>query len=148
MAVEGVVGAILWAMSWLQFPGKSASISRVISHEFSPRFFRVDHATIGPRSGVDRALRIVADPWDQDSAISAAYPRSIAARSRRDRGSIAPRSQSSSMHPQSRPISPLFDGDPTHMNDPRGFNSGRRIAIVRSPFDEHPTLIASPRGVR
>ena len=69
---------------------------------------------------------------------------SIAPRSRLDRATIA-----EFFHASSEPSDfALSDGDPTHMNVPRGFNSGRRIAIVRSPFDEHPTLIASPRGVR
>ena len=39
----------LGAMSWLQFPGASASISRMNSPHFSH-----DRATIGPRSGYDR----------------------------------------------------------------------------------------------
>ena len=39
----------LGAMSWLQFPGESASILRMNSHYFSH-----DRATIGPRSGHDR----------------------------------------------------------------------------------------------
>ena len=39
----------LGAVSWLQFQGASASISRMNRHHFSH-----DRATIGPRSGHDR----------------------------------------------------------------------------------------------
>ena len=39
----------LGAMSWLQFPDKSTSITLMNNHHFSH-----DRATIGPRSGHDR----------------------------------------------------------------------------------------------
>ena len=68
----------LGAMSWLQFPGASASISRMNHHHFSH-----DKAMIGPRSGHDRVA--IGPRSDRDQF-------AIGPRSSRDRAAIGPRS--------------------------------------------------------
>ena len=40
------------------------------------------------------------------------------------------------------------DENPTRQRVPRGFNGGGQIGIARSSFDDNPTLLASPLGVR
>ena len=88
--------------SWLEFRNDSASISLPKPPQ-SATLFRLDQATITPRSGHDRASIVAWMLRRSSSARMAAIPprshdkiSSIAARSRRVRGSISPRSWSSS----------------------------------------------------
>ena len=99
-------------------------------------------ATIGSRSGHDHGLimtlsrrRSPADRGETNPRRSRAGISSIAARSRRDRGSIGLRSWSSSMMFRLRPMKRQENG-----------RSDRDQAA--SLFDDDPTLLASPRGVR
>ena len=93
-------GRFRWHRSWLQFRDESvvslASILLPNSHDFCH-----DRATIAPRTGRDRATIVVIrrSPSDQLETIPRRFHYEIswiAARSRRDRGSIGPRSWSSS----------------------------------------------------
>ena len=117
----------LGAMSWLHFQGASASISRMNRHYFSH-----DRATIGVRIAFissQRRFPHVRPP--------------IAARSHRDRGSIGPRSWSSSMLCLRRRIEIQVivirtitvlraircrphDGDQTHQETPRASRGRER----------------------
>ena len=77
----------LGAMSWLQFQGASASISRMNRHHFSH-----DRATIGPRSGRDQATIVVMIVRRSPSFHRRGDSPTFALRLRLDRAAIAVRS--------------------------------------------------------
>ena len=103
--------------------------------------FRCNFCPIAPRLGRDRASimtlvlrRSLADRWETNPRRSRATISSIAARSRHNRGSIELRSCSSVMFHR-RPMKRQKNGRLDHDE-------------AASPFDDDPTLLASPRGVR
>ena len=97
--------AIPWAWVVASNPRRigliSAPISLHVCHNFR-HDFRHDRATIGPRSGVNHAARASSITCRSMGDESAPIPRHLLI----DRGSIAPRSWSSSMIVHRRPITP------------------------------------------
>ena len=136
---------------WLQFSVNEASISAAI------------FATIAPRSGYDRASivtlvlrRSPADRLEMNPHWFRARISSIAARSRRDRGSIGLRSLSSSTMLRRRPMKIQLcrlDAPPTVRSMQITIVPRWRSAVwLRSSwslrFDNDRQLLKMPRGVR
>ena len=93
--------------------------------------FHHDRATIGSRSGHDRGLIVILGLRRSRSNLVHAIPR----RKLPDRGSIEPRSWSSSMNRLDRPM---------ELQEIGRSDRDRKVSAV----DEDPALLVSPRGVR
>ena len=140
--------AILWAWVVASNPRRigliSASISLHVCHDFL-HDFRHDHATIGPRSGVNLTAQASSIDCRSMGADSAPFPlhfrfdrgsivprsrldrAAIAARSCRDRGSIAARSRRDRVLPGVSSAVRLFDRDEDPMLQVRSRSRDRMI---------------------